>query len=942
MRMKQLAYAISLIGLTSAAQVYAEEATQKVEKIEVTGSRIVRTNLSSSTPVLTIGTDTMGNLGMENFADIATALPQFAPSFGSSRSQSTFSGAENSGLNQANLRNLGTNRTLVLINGRRVPGGLSTDTAVDFNAIPTANIERIEVITGGASAVYGSDAVAGVINIITKKNFEGIQLTLDYGRSAEGDNTNPSGSILLGGKFGEQGRGLLTVQWDKQGQVSCKDRYLCAEDFLWNDSAAPARRGPSVYSGIGLGGRFFIGNTSYTRRNGSFVDGNGQLIPFVTAQDGYNRNAQRDLAIPTTRLMVAGDADYKLNDKVKVYTEMNYAQTTTDSAFEGHPFQSSSDLVGGAVAPTIPRNNPFIPTALRNAMPADQTEMTWFQRFAGLGDRGANNDRTMVRVVGGIRGDMESLFGLGSDWRWDVSHVYGRTSVNLSTEGLVGLPELYNGLRVEADPANAGGYRCVDAVARGAGCVPINPFAPYTPAMANYLTKGSSAIGRSIIKDTIASLSGTAFELPAGAVKTSVGAEYRTFSGYLDFDPLSNQGLVTGNQVGDTDFVETKTREYFGEILVPILADKPLVHALNFEGAFRHSSTARDDYNTWKFGGDWAPIESLRFRAQKARAVRSPVPSELSGISTTAGVINDPCAAVRRNINGTRAANCAAAGVPADYAPPQLIDQGVQGFSGGNPNLKPEIATTLTYGMVWQPSFVKNLSITIDRFDVEIKDIITTVSRQTAVDLCYDRGLLCGSVTRGQHPLLPGANYVLRAVNEEQQNVAEQRVAGIDLSVNYNFKLQNYGAFDLSLLSTIYDKATFVPLVGEPELDLLGQAGGSTTDQGFIKMTASANVGYRLGKFKANWNMRHIGKAEMGLGSHEAGFPAIGAHTYHNIRVGYDFAKSSEVYAGITNLFDKKPPFFASGTSGTQALDTIPGYYDVFGRSYFVGLRTKF
>ncbi|MGN6828617.1 TonB-dependent receptor domain-containing protein [Paucibacter sp. M5-1] len=925
---------------------------EKVETVVVTGSRIVRPNLTSSTPVLAISAETMSNLGMENFADMATQLPQFSPAFGSSRTQSTFSGVESSGLNNANLRNLGANRSLVLINGRRVPGGTSTDTAVDFNSIPTANIERIEVITGGASAIYGADAMGGVINIITKKNFDGIELNVSYGESDKGDNKNPSASLLMGGKFGDAGRATLTFQFDKQGQVSCADREFCKDDFFWTVPDNPIF-GPSARSGVGANGRFFIENAaaqtsaSYTRRGSSFTNATGGLIPFATATDGYNRNGQRDLAIPTKRVLVAGEAEYKVNKNVTAFGEFNFANTSIASRFEGHPFQSSSDLYAGLEA-SIPVNNPFMPAALRNAMiAAGDTQMTWWQRFSDEtmgGNRGATSERTMYRTVVGIKGELDTLAGFGNDWRWELSSTFGRTRVNLGTEGSVGRAQLYNGLRVSETAPGSGVYQCSDVAARGNGCVPINPFAPYTQAMKDYLMVDTRSTGQSSMNDTIASLSGSVFKLPAGDVRVAVGGQQRSLSGYMDHDTQINLGNVTGNQIGDTDYVKIKTKEVFAEILVPVLADKPFINSLNLEGAARHSSSGGKTYDTWKLGGDWEPVGGLRFRAMKARAVRTPVPGELSGIGQTFGVINDPCTATRRNLNAVRAANCATDGIPGNYAPAQSIEQSVEGFSGGNANLNPEKGTTWTYGFVFQPNMVKGLSIAVDRFEIRVQDMIKAISRQEAVNLCYDTTTraYCDVVTRGTHPLAPGANYVLRSVNEQLKNVASMDIKGVDIDVRYGFKTGRFGDFDLSAIATIYDKASLLGYAGGPTIDLLGQAGGSTTDQGYIKFTANGSVGWKLGAFKANWNIRHIGKADMAPGTTEEGFPKIAAHTYHNVRVGYALNKGTELYAGVTNLFDKKPPLFASGTAGTQALDTIPGYYDVFGRSFFVGMNAKF
>mgnify|MGYP000046404360 CR=1 FL=1 len=952
---------INLCALSALGAVLAVPApawAQDPQVVQITGSRILRSDLQGSTPVVSVGLETFGNLGLENFADLATQLPQFAPSFGASRTQSTFSGVAASGLNLANLRNLGSVRSLVLINGRRSAGGTSTSTSVDFNNIPTSNIERIEIITGGASAVYGSDAIAGVINIITKKNLEGIEIGLNYGETSEGDNKSTNASIVMGGKFGKSGRAMLTLEFDKQGRVSCRDRFICAEDFAWN-APATQLRGPAAYSGVPVGSRFFVGGDSYTTRNGSLTNASGVLNSFSVPVDGYNRNPDRDLAIPTKRIIAAAEAEYDLGAGIRAFGELNYGETNIRGVFEGHPFQSNAaGSRFGNLNPNLPVNNPYIPAALTtavnsfNALPANAnaqiSEIVWWQRLNDAGGpRGAENDRRMIRTVVGLKGELPSL-GFGRNFRWELSHTLGRTSVNLNTQGLVNTQNLYYGLRVEPVPGSPGQFRCIDVVARSQGCVPINPFQAYTPAMQKSLRIGSVAFGTSRLNDTLLTMTGTVADLPAGAVRVAVGAERRTFSGFLDRDVVVNNALATGNQISDTDFARTQTDELFAEVLIPVLSDLPFAQSLNLEGAFRKSDTGVDSYNTWNFGGDWEPVTGLRFRAKQSRSIRAPLPGELSGIGLTAGVVNDPCTAARRNNNPTRAANCLTDGVPVNYSPPLTVEQGVTGLSGGNANLKPEEGDTLTYGVVWTPSFDKGLSVAIDRFQIDLEKVITTTSRSIAVNTCYDTTtrLLCNVVTRGANVQIPGANYVLLSVNEQLENLAKLNVAGFDIDVRYNTKLPaGWGDVNLGLLTTIYDKASQTG-VGAP-INLLGQAGGSTSDQGWIKMTASANAGWRLGAFSANWNMRYIGSADMAATgatttTTDTGFPRIPAHLYHNVRFGYQVAKSFELSAGISNLADKKPPFFASGTAGTQALDTIPGYYDVFGRSFFVGAKMKF
>jgi iron complex outermembrane recepter protein len=962
---------------TSAAFAQDQDQNEEVGAVDtvvVTGSRIRRPELEAPVPTLVLGPEALATRGLENFADLATALPQFSPAFGFSRTQSTFSGAATSGLNNANLRNLGALRSVVLVNGRRVPGGSSTSTSVDFNTLPTANIERIELLTGGASAIYGADAVAGVINIITKKDFEGIELGASYGSASDGDNENPSAHLMLGGGFGERGRGLLTLQYDKQGQVSCADRFICAEDFAWTNPAADPVRGPNAYSGVGTAPRLFIPGVAasdplsagVTSRDGSFTDAGGNLIPFSVPVDGYNRNPARDIAIPTTRLMFAAEADYDVSEELQVFAEFNFGQAETDSQFEGHPFQSQQpgSLVGGGpgvpgLQATIPLNNPFVPAEFLNAYMAanpaadpNTAQITWWQRFNFFGFRGADNNRETMRGVFGFRGDIGSL-GFGSDWNWELSHLYGRTAVDSNTEGFVGTDRLYNSLRVQPVPGVPGQFQCADAAARALGCVPVNPFGAYTPEMIDYLTVAAGQRGRSDIEDTLAYVSGSLFELPAGPVQAAIGLERRVFSGYLDYDESIQQGLVSGNQILDTPLAEIETYEAYMEALIPLLQDAPFAHSLSIEGAYRYSEseyfTTKTDYDTWKFGGEWSPVEGFRLRAMQARSVRAPTPGELGGGGQTFGNINDPCTSARRNENATRAANCAADGVPANYAPPLVVEQGVAGFQVGNPDLLPEEAQTLTYGFVFNPTFLRDFSLTVDRFEIEVEGFINTFGRQTIANDCYDTAdrQFCELLTRGTNPVVSGATWVLNAIDDTVGNLSTYDIRGIDVEARYGFDLasafrseSNLGRIGLQALVTFYDTAEQVARPGAVPLELLGFAGGSTSDQGYLEEQAIIDVNYNRGNIAVNWNARYIGHT--GMTPLNTAFPEVGSHTYHNVRLGLGFGEGSEVFLGLTNVFDKQPPFFGSGTSGTQALDTIPGFYDVFGRSYYGGVRVKF
>jgi outer membrane receptor protein involved in Fe transport len=948
----------------AASPVFAQES--EVTELVITGSRIQSPNIASVTPVQVLGQEKLESQGLENISDILATMPQFAASFGASRTQSTFSGTTSSGLNVVNLRNLGSSRSLVLINGRRAPSGTIFSNAVDLNLLPSANIARIDVITGGASAIYGADAVSGVVNIITDTNFEGLEMGFSYGEALDNhDNQNPSAYVRVGLQ-GEKGHAGMTLQYDYQGLVSCADRYLCAEDFFWSPPSAPNRT-PSARSGIPLTGRFYVqGQPPGSPASYTLV--NGALTPFSVAAHGYNRNAARTLAIPTERILFAADADYEITDNITAFAELNYGSSKTNGPFEAHPFDSSTDLVSGLLEPSIPVNNPYLPASLRNlALATGDQEITWQQRLEGLQARGSENLRQSVRAVVGLRGDMDTLFGFGKDWNWEANYVWGRTTLDGRSEGLVARDALYAGLRVEQVPGGpAGTYQCVDPLARAQGCVPINPFDGYNATEQASLLRNGGVRSLSELDNGQVFLSGTIADLPAGPLQVALGAETRSIRAYEDYTTDINLGTTTGNQIGDSDETTFNTDEFFIEGKAPILRELPFVHELNLEGAYRWSDGGDvGKYETYKYGGDWSPVAGVRIRAMKNRAVRAPVLGEVTGVGQTFGVVDDPCIMYGTNAaaSATLRANCAAAGVPADYDPPITVQQKVSGFVGGNPDLKPEIADTLTYGFVIQasqfefmPEALKDLTISVDRFDIKIDGLINSIGRQNIAQLCYEnaagaREIFCDQVTRGTSPEIPGANYVLTQVDDQVQNIASLKLRGVDLQVNYRVGLgdlsaglDNWGSLSLNSAWTFYDKAEQVPLPGADPIDLLGAAGGSTSDQGWIKTQATTTLGWNVSKFKASWTVRYVGEADSAPADifGEDAIVKINSTFYHDAQVRWAATDQVEAYFGLSNIFDNKPPFFPSSESGTQALDTVPAYYDIFGRSAYAGVKLRF
>jgi outer membrane receptor protein involved in Fe transport len=686
------------------------------------------------------------------------------------------------------------------------------------------------------------------------------------------------------------------------------------------------------------------------------------------AAHGYNRNAVRTLAIPTERIMFAADADYEIFDGLKAFVELNYGSSQTNGPFEAHPFQSSTDLVSGLLEPSIPADNPFIPAALRtrlNASTNPTQDITWSQRLEGLAARGSENLRQSTRLAIGVRGSQDTLFGFGKDWSYEMSYVWGRTTLDGRTEGLVARDALYEGLRVEQVPGGpAGTFQCASEIARAQGCIPINPFDGYSAAEQAYLLRNGGINSFSELENGLAYLSGSIFELPAGPLQVAVGAESRRITAYEDYSTDINLGTTTGNQISDSDRTTFTTEEAFVEVKAPIVRDLPFARELNVEAAYRWSdANIGGKYETWKYGGDWAPFDGLRLRAMKNRAVRAPVIGEVTGVGQTFGVVDDPCILWGSSTNATLRANCQAAGVPANYDPPTTVQQSVSGFVGGNPDLAPEVADTLTYGFVieagrfgFMPGLLKDLTISVDRFDIEMDGLINTVGRQNLAQLCYERPtgareVFCSQVTRGTRPEVPGATYVLTQVDDQLSNIAALKVSGVDLEVNFGLDLgevasglDRFGSLSFNSVWTFYDKAEEVFVPGDEPVDLLGAAGGSTSDQGWLKSQGNTTVAWTLGPFRTQWTARYIGKADSAPADifGEDSIVEIGSKWYHDVNVKWKVTDQVEAFAGINNLFDQDPPFFPSSESGTQALDTVPAYYDIFGRSWYTGVRLRF
>jgi len=937
-----LVLGIALVSTPAVAQDAAADEVADSDVIVVTGSRIARPELEGSTPVQVLGEAAILQQGSQNISDILNKLPSMGTGIG--RTNTNFSTSGN-GIATVNLRNLGSNRTLVLVNGRRVVSGIGGSSAVDINNIPTDLLERVEILTGGASAVYGSEAMAGVVNFILKDDFDGIRGRAQAGITDEGDNGRQMIGLTIGKNFAD-GRGNITVagQYDRDSGLRSYKRAISANDVPFRSSYAPQ-------------GRFFVGNTSYTYdQAGNLKEG------FNLGVDGYNRNGDRYISVPVERYLVNALTHFDFTDSLTFFAEGTYAKVKSRSRLEPYAFDNSdAELPDGTILPGISINNPFVPQALRDAaIAAGEDTIGFTKRFNGVFDRSNRSEREFYRAVAGFRG---SLFG---NWNWDA--YYNRSQSIENTASETGLRDrLYYAL--DAVGTNAADAVCRDAAARADGCRPFNIFGAGTasPESVDYVTNGGqlSTYRAKINQDVFAAnITGSLFRLPGGDVKVAAGAEHRTERSSEVYDAATQTGNTLSNALTNTRG-KYRVFEAYGEAVVPILSEVPFAHYLGLEAAVRYGDYYDTVGSVWsyKLGGDWAPTRDVRFRAVYSQATRAPNIGELyAGASQTfPSGLTDPCEGV--TLTSTRAQDAYCRTIPGiaqqiagggTFAYDDNLDrQSIEGEDSGNTNLSEETAKTWTAGVVLTPRFVPNLSITVDYFNIKVKDAIQLVPRQVTINQCVasaGTSPLCDLIVREQvgtpRPRTPGTVY---QVNSFPVNAASIETAGVDVQARYKISWGEDSSFDIGLLYTYLDKLTLQPLAGLPVEDNRGQLDGDGRLGAGFKHRANLSLTYQTGPFSLNWRTNYQSKIKDTLGP-DVDSPlgdstnSIKAYWYHDIQARFAVGKDRlEFYAGVDNLFDKQPPVInQNGASNITGTETAADSFDPFGRNIYVGAVFRF
>lgn len=951
-----LALGLAVVSLPAHAQE-APEATNEDDAIVVTGSRIAQPGVESNIPVVAVSAIDLQREGVVNIQDSLQELPQMG--VGNSRTNTNFLTSGN-GVATLNLRNLEDKRTLVLVNGRRFVSGLAGSSTVDINNIPTDFIERYEVITGGASAVYGSEAIAGVVNFILKDEFEGISARAQYNITEKGDNPRYFASITAGTRFGADDRGSFmgNFSYDKDTGLLSRKRRISAEDCYFDIC------GPGGYSSYSPQGRFQLFNAAGAPQNAylggslfSFDDNNNVI---AGGGAGYNRNSVRRISTPVERYLASGIFKYELTDDIQAFAEITYSKVKSNSDIEALALADTDIYTPGF---GIGIDNPFIPADVRAAIAArnsdgdasnDVSYLGFRRRQNEVFDRSNNNTRDTWRVATGFRGSF------AENWDFDASYVYGRLKDNTTSQDIDNA-RYRNAL--DAVQLADGSIVCRSATARAEGCVPINIFGFNTasPAASAYvqavvpksekITNEQHVLAANITNSQL-------FSLPAGDVGVSFGTEYRKEKSVDDLDILTNTGGNSGNMIPDT-VGQFDVWEAYGEVKVPLLADTAFFNYLGVTGAARYSDYSQGNVGgvfSWNAGAEWSPVDGVRFRGAYAQANRAPNISEFaSAPAETFEGVNDPCNNVTANSNraqdnACRAIPAIAAAIAANgtfaYTPADL--QGINGFVGGNPDLKEETANTITIGGVFTPSFAPGVALTVDYYDIKVKDAIAQVGRDLSIEQCLLTGLadFCDNVTRNA-----ATGFVTR-VDDQLINIGKIRTKGIDVGLRYGRALNWFGDDRIDLTAN-YTYLIDFKQQANPSAPVEEFAG----EVGYAKHRANVRATYGMDGFSLSWTVNYIGKSvgdKDFIGDDTVygdtltldEMNRVGDRFYHDAQLRYDIGEDKQysVMFGVDNLFDSKPPFlpgtpFSESPTGTE---TAADVYDPYGRRFYVGAQVKF
>ncbi|WP_339143196.1 TonB-dependent receptor domain-containing protein [Pseudoalteromonas galatheae] len=944
-KINPLSAAVKLLCVSTVvgAPIQAVSAEEKeIETIEVTGSRILREGAIAPSPVSVISGEELINTGALNIGEALNKMPSLKPTFGLQNS-GRYIGT--SGLNILDLRGMGTDRTLVLVNGKRHVASSAGTASVDTNTIPTAWIDRVEVITGGASAVYGADAVTGVVNFILKEDIEGLSVSYTRGEAEHSDYSNDKFSFSYGQSF-LNGKGNFGISYEfaQQDRLNALDSDFTNGSYreLTNPNQDPTR--PDAldnpdqifYENAGLfalnePGAFNVGGTWYTFN----PDGSSRPIQLNGIVDGIScencefMNLRKFTEIQPSfdRHIINFKTNYEINDDTRVYFEGKYSKIESEDW--GQP---SFYYLGSAL--NITRDNAFLHPTTAKLMDENGLDSIRVNRFNGdIGRRYEINTRETTRFVAGIKGVV------AEEWDYEVFVNSGETEIERANHNNLVVPNFM--AAIDAIDDGSGNVVCRSADARNNGCIPMDIMGYGRPSQESINYVNTVSVGTSTIEqlNVGATITNSAiYELPAGPVGIAFGLEYREEKSESTEDDNAKDGDTFFNALGE-DKGKYDVSEVFAETSIPILGDLPLIDTMTVEIAARYADYSTvGDVTTWKVGLDWQVYDDLRFRSTVSEAIRAPNISEIFGAkSQNFFGVDDPCRAKYLNeISGdkraARQASCSALGVPVGFDEP-YDDSRLPGESSGNRNLSPEESSSYTVGAVFTPSSISGLSFTVDYWNIELEDSISSILAQQILERCVDAASIdnqyCALITRD-------TSGKITNIKNQVLNISKQEASGVDFELNYSFNT-DIGNFSSRLMATRLIERKRYPF--QEELDRFEEYAGVDTEPSW---QGTLDINYDYENYFASWRMRYIERSdrfrpdELETNPNPSNFMEWPSYVVSDITAGYNFDMGLSIKVGVDNIFDKKPIKYTTATGGDS------GSYDNIGRFVYATISYSF
>lgn len=872
-----IAASIGTLGATTSAN--AQDAA--IEEVLVTGSRIKRLDIDGVGKVNILSADDFAKIGAVSIDQVLKYSP-FTAGAQAGAESNYLSAKEGYGTASVNLRGLGQNRTLVLVNGRRfVAGGSGANSVVDLNAIPVNMIDRVETLLDGSSAIYGADAVAGVVNIITRRSFDGLQVDASYGVTEEDDAENTDFSVMFGREFDDKGF-VISANYTDRKEARSKDRGF-SECFFEEEDGEKFCSGSSSTAG-GRGSTETMGNVQFNQD----PNGNGDsFVPYSFALHAFDFQEFFNLTAPYDRTNISASGFIDLTNNIRLFAESTYSDRSSNTE------ASPASFTGRFFSATYLHNPTGEDLTLRRRMVEE-----------GFGARIWEQEVSLFRTVVGLEGAMDN------GWSWDVSANYGKSESDEKFTNAIDRLNLALTI-VEADCAAPSATQCVDWFG-------INDPSPEALAFVNATVP---TVGENVQTSLVGNISGDLFEISGRPAGFAAGIEYRKDEG--SYRRTYTRPVFSGGG-GSTAPIDAdlSSTEFYAEARLPLAA------SLDLNLAARYSDYSKFDSEfTYKIGGDWRVTDDFRLRSTFSTSVRTPNIRELyttEEINFTTFV--DPCDQWETNGDANLMANCAI-DVGAGFTQSELF---VEVDYPGNPDLNPEKADTFTFGVVFEPGSVEGLALTVDYYQIDIDDSIRNVSPSAALEQCYYSANkshpTCDDIFRDVF----SGDVVFLAV--PLVNAAREKMRGVDFGARYGFRAFNS---DVTVnWDTAYLDQFDIDFAGaRSTVELAGTiSNGEGGNGSYAKWRSNLSVDVDQEKWGASYRINYIGDADSQFQRIGATAPGVDSVMYHHLEGSIRLSDKLVLRGGINNLFDKDPPYY------TDAIDqnTDPFTYDLLGRRYFV------